>query len=679
MNVIPKQLTEQVKYQGDSRKYDLELFSLGRGLADFYIINPIWPDVYKKLIDKSLRSDSCIMWVYEKDWLFKRFHRDWTPEHGYEIIELTHDDMPQPKWRKNPDIDISVMFKDNPYSESVLEIPRWDITYKHVWYLDPKFSPSDDKIWVYECKTPWYDGDVKDMGFVTPDVTLEYNPEIPNVEYDLPRTPLYDLAYEHIWDLDAKHEAWEGMWAVKMQASWLEPQGIKYRGNISPRFYIAFNSAFPEYDIEIDPTIPYYDFNYEHIWFLDTKLTGNQKTWLVKLSTTDTPDGVKDMGFLSMPELDQNWVKNTAVNDIIKFSNDPKDTFIIPAWDSKFKHIWYLDTSLTNGEKVWVYECKTSNYDPELGTKDMGSLAHEIDFKFEYNPEIPNLKANIEYAIPYNDISFEHIWFIDQKFTNGRKIWLARLWAVDDPEGVKDMGYLVPDVAENLDVVFISYNEPNAEENWARVLEKAPNALRIDGVKGIFEAHKAAARLAKSDMFYVVDGDAYLVDDWEFDFNPNIFDRDCVHIYKAQNPINKLIYGYGGVKLFPRKLLLEAKEWGVDMTTSIAPKLKVINKISNITAFNTDPITTWRSAFRECAKLAAGTINNQNIMETDRRLKVWLSIGMDQPFGEYALAGAAAGYDYGTTHKLNTELMKNINHRTWLDAQFKKCKISITT
>jgi hypothetical protein len=107
------------------------------------------------------------------------------------------------------------------------------------------------------------------------------------------------------------------------------------------------------------------------------------------------------------------------------------------------------------------------------------------------------------------------------------------------------------------------------------------------------------------------------------------------------------------------------------MTTSIASKLKVLTKISNTTAFNTDPLSTWRSAFRECAKLAAGTITNQNVVETERRLKVWMTEGADRTFGEYALAGAQAGYEYGMKNKLNTELMKQINDREWLEAQFK--------
>jgi hypothetical protein len=116
--------------------------------------------------------------------------------------------------------------------------------------------------------------------------------------------------------------------------------------------------------------------------------------------------------------------------------------------------------------------------------------------------------------------------------------------------------------------------------------------------------------------------------------------------------------------------LLEATEWNVDMTTSIASKLKVVNKISNTTAFNTDALSTWRSAFRECAKLAAGTITNQDVVQTERRLKTWMTEGADRPFGQYALSGALAGYEYGTANKLNTNLMKLINDREWLESQF---------
>ena len=42
-----------------------------------------------------------------------------------------------------------------------------------------------------------------------------------------------------------------------------------------------------------------------------------------------------------------------------------------------------------------------------------------------------------------------------------------------------------------------------------------------------------------------------------------------------------------------------------------------MNQLSNISAFNVDAFSTWRSAFRECAKLASKTIDRQNKEETN--------------------------------------------------------------
>ena len=39
------------------------------------------------------------------------------------------------------------------------------------------------------------------------------------------------------------------------------------------------------------------------------------------------------------------------------------------------------------------------------------------------------------------------------------------------------------------DVVYLSYDEPNAEKNWADLKSKAPRATRVHGVKGVDAAH----------------------------------------------------------------------------------------------------------------------------------------------------------------------------------------------
>ena len=48
----------------------------------------------------------------------------------------------------------------------------------------------------------------------------------------------------------------------------------------------------------------------------------------------------------------------------------------------------------------------------------------------------------------------------------------------------------------DLDFVYISYKEPNKEQNWADLKSKVPWAKRVDGVKGFDSAHKAAAEKA---------------------------------------------------------------------------------------------------------------------------------------------------------------------------------------
>ena len=51
----------------------------------------------------------------------------------------------------------------------------------------------------------------------------------------------------------------------------------------------------------------------------------------------------------------------------------------------------------------------------------------------------------------------------------------------------------------DLDFVFISFNEPNKEQNWADLKSKVPWAKRVDGVVGFDSAHKAAAEKAETD------------------------------------------------------------------------------------------------------------------------------------------------------------------------------------
>ena len=211
------------------------------------------------------------------------------------------------------------------------------------------------------------------------------------------------------------------------------------------------------------------------------------------------------------------------------------------------------------------------------------------------------------------------------------------------------------------DIIFISYNEANADENFIRLKERFPLVKHVKGVKGIHHAHIAAAKRSFTPMFWVVDADAIVLDTFNFDYKVTIEEYDIVHVWRSRNPVNGLEYGYGGVKLLPKKLTIDMDVTSTDMTMNISTRFKAMEEVSNITAFNTDPFTTWRSAFRECCKLAV--TNNE---ESNARLDVWCTGSND----ENATKGALAGQLYGQKNASNKEALSKINDFSWLGAQW---------
>jgi len=226
------------------------------------------------------------------------------------------------------------------------------------------------------------------------------------------------------------------------------------------------------------------------------------------------------------------------------------------------------------------------------------------------------------------------------------------------------------------DIVFISYGEANCENNWLILKDQFPMAKRVKDVKGIHQAHIAAAKKCFTKMFWVVDGDAELSTGFEFDFKVSDHDLDCVHVWRSINPVNDLEYGYGGVKLLPRELTLHMDVTVPDMTTSISNKFKAVDTISNITVFDTDEYSTWKGAFRECVKLASRTIQGQVDAESQSRLDTWCTKAKG-PFAKYALHGAQCGKHFGESNKDDPENLKLINNFEWLKEQFNEYSDSI--
>ena len=715
---IDKSIVEQVTWEQDPDTFDQRLHALGTGYDEFIVVNPDYEWILDYVDVDNISSDKCIVWSIDNLWLIKKFKSAWTVDQGWDFINCRLE--LEKEITINPEVDfidydinftiaIEDMYyehiyyldeKHNPSDDKIwvakckikdqpiqgikdrgyvspklniernvalpnvnysinLDIAYYDFNYDLVWYLDPAFNNSDDKIWAFKINARKSFG-LKDMGHATPTVQpiIEFNPSIPNIKYDLDiNVSFLDLVYEHVWYLDPKFNPFEDdVWAIKLSTP--DVRGMKNMGYVSPD--IERNPEIPQSaELVLNKIIPYYELNNNLVWYLDPRLNStDDKIWALRINSLEDSPGEKDMGYIT-PSF--NIIRNSEIPDV----NLVFDTNI-PYYSFKDDLVWYLDPKFNpTDENIWAIKILSKEENP--GYLEMGYASPE----FTFNPDIPNhLDYYIDDNIPYYDLGYEHVWMLDSNLhTDKEEIWAAKIIPNIESFGTKVVGNIGV-VSKNFDVVFISYKELNAEANWYRLLEVFPEAKRVKNVKGIFEAHKRAAEIATTDMFYVVDGDAEIIDSWKFDFRPNVFDMDCVHLWTSLNPINDLEYGYGGVKLFPRQLLLDATTWRVDLTTGLG-KLKFHDKVSNITGFNTDPFGTWRSAFRECAKLSSSLQQEYN-QETQDRLNTWTTLGANRHYGEYALHGAVLGKQYGANNFDNLEALKQINNYEWMKNEFDK-------
>src|SRR6056300_88442 len=212
----------------------------------------------------------------------------------------------------------------------------------------------------------------------------------------------------------------------------------------------------------------------------------------------------------------------------------------------------------------------------------------------------------------------------------------------------------------DLDFVYISFKEPNKEENWADLKNKVPWAKRVDGVVGFDSSHKAAAELAETDFFISVDGDNVI----DESFLLQILDwtktnRKAVHRWRAKNNINGLVYGNGGLVGWNRQTCLtmkthenaETEENKMDFCWGV-PHENLHNCYST-TVINSTPQQAFVAGFREGVKMS--TNKGKPIQPKDfqkiwpsnlRTLVTWCTIGADVDNGKFAMLGARMGTFY---------------------------------
>jgi hypothetical protein len=207
------------------------------------------------------------------------------------------------------------------------------------------------------------------------------------------------------------------------------------------------------------------------------------------------------------------------------------------------------------------------------------------------------------------------------------------------------------------DVVFLSYDEPNADLHYADLCNKVPWAKRIHGVKGSDAAHKAAANLSETEWFITVDADNIV--------DPSFFNLDLkmvnpkiqVYGWCGRNVVNGLRYGNGGLKIWKKDFVLNMKtheasdsdRGQVDFCWEEGYQNFPISFSDSI--ITGSPFQAWRAGFREGVKMTLldgvkvppYEIEKRIWWHNIHRLRMWSTVGAHVEYGLFAVMGARLG------------------------------------
>jgi len=209
------------------------------------------------------------------------------------------------------------------------------------------------------------------------------------------------------------------------------------------------------------------------------------------------------------------------------------------------------------------------------------------------------------------------------------------------------------------DIIYLSYDEPNAEKNYADLLHKIPWAKRVHGVKGSDAAHKACAAASETEYFVTVDGDNIIDPEFinvEIDLDELGLDESYVFSWCGKVNVNGLMYGNGGLKLWTRTFVnnMRTHENSDPSDTKglvefcFDDKYYQFNENYSTSIINSSPFQAFRAGFREGVKMSldqgAKVSSIKNIWwQNYQRLLIWSTVGADVENGNWAIYGAREG------------------------------------
>jgi len=209
------------------------------------------------------------------------------------------------------------------------------------------------------------------------------------------------------------------------------------------------------------------------------------------------------------------------------------------------------------------------------------------------------------------------------------------------------------------DIIFLSYDEPNAERNYADLCQKIPWAKRVHGVKGSDAAHKACADLSETEYFVTVDADNVVNQEFlnqTVDIDELGLTLDHVFSWCGKVHVNGLMYGNGGLKLWNKRFVKNMRTHENSEKDNAAALIEFcfddlyyqFNENFSISYTNSSPFQAFRAGFREGVKMSLNqgapvqdikTVWWQNL----ERLKIWCSVGADVENGLWSIYGAREG------------------------------------
>lgn len=209
------------------------------------------------------------------------------------------------------------------------------------------------------------------------------------------------------------------------------------------------------------------------------------------------------------------------------------------------------------------------------------------------------------------------------------------------------------------DVVFLSYDEPNAEKNYADLKKKLPWAKRVHGVKGSDAAHKACAEISETEYFVTVDADNIVEPKFfnvVIDLDKLGLTNENVFSWCGKVHVNNLMYGNGGLKMWTRKFVNEMKTHENSDPNDVKGSVEFcfdsryyqFNDNYSTSYTNSTPFQAWRAGFREGVKMSLNEGARAEDIKTIwwqnyHRLLVWCSIGADVENGVWSMLGAREG------------------------------------